>query len=153
MKRAIRKIFLVCSFNFVLLSSPAFPETAAPSNVGTALISTIDMMKNSIVRKLSSGDIENSIKQDRNFRIDHYDDGKIGWAVIDSKGREVFRVLLSFIGSKASDGIYLSPLMLLSDANEVYNFHNQIMTGSFKNLGADPNTASLRACYLIYSIR
>jgi hypothetical protein len=82
------------------------------------------------------------IKQARNkgatgYKFDRYSEGKTGWSLFDSKGREVLRVIFSFVGHRATEGKYFGPLMSLHDSKEVHKWHGDILSKYYKQIGFD----------------
>lgn len=142
MKRHFKMVFGACLLDFVLLLPPAFAETVIPDSVDTVISNAIYQVKIVLMRKLASGDVEDMINRGRNagvtgYKLNHYAGGQMGWSVADSKGREVFSVIFSFVGFQAREGTYFGPLMSFRDAKEIHKQHRQVLSGHFKQIGAD----------------
>ena len=110
--------------------------------VATVILNTIYQVKSVIVKQSSPGDIEEMINQARKkgatgYKIDRYSGGKIGWTLNDSKGREMHRVIFSFIGHVAQKGRYLGPLITFQDSKEIHNWHRDVMSKYYKQTGTD----------------
>ena len=130
-------VFWACLLDFVLLLPPAFAETVIPDSVHTVISNAIFQVKIVLMRKLASGDVEDMINRGRNAGVTGYKLSQMGWSVADSKGREVFSVIFSFVGSQAREGTYFGPLMSFRDAIEIHKQHRQVLSGHFKQIGAD----------------
>ena len=109
----------------------------------TAISNTIYQVKNVLIKQSSPIDIEEMINQARDkgatgYKTDRYSGGKTGWTLYDSKGREVLRVIFSFVDQKAKKGRYLGPLMSsFEDAKELHKLHREILSKHFKQIGTD----------------
>jgi hypothetical protein len=116
---------------------------------------TLYQVKNVVTKKLTSKDIEGIIKTTRDaggrgFKSSRYGSDKMGWSLEDSKGREVYVVIFSFLGGRAKEGDYLGPLMSFQNAKELHSFHEKTLLEYFKQIDNnkydlnDNCTASLR---------
>lgn len=103
---------------------------------------TIYQAKTILIRQLATGDIEEMINKVRDmgatgYKLNHYSGGKMGWSIEDSKGREVNFVIFTFLGRKAKVGVYFGPLMSFNDAKVIHNWHRNVLSGYFKQIGTD----------------
>ena len=116
---------------------------------------TLNQVKNVVIKKLTSKDIEGMIKNARDaggtgLKSSRYGSDKMGWWLEDSKGREVYVVIFSFFGGRAKEGEYLGPLMSFQNAKEIHSFHEKTLLEYFKQIDNnkydlnDNCTASLR---------
>lgn len=123
--------------------SPTYSETAISSTVDAAIANAIYQVKIALMGKFTSIDIENMINRGHDagispYKINRYANNQMGWSVEDSKGREVFSVIFSFIGTHASEGTYYGPLMqLFQDAKEIHKQHSIVMDNYFKKIESE----------------
>ena len=128
-------------------------ESANP--IKQMIYHTLYQVKNVVIKKSTSKDIEGMIKAARDaggtgLKSNRYGSDKMGWSLEDSKGREVFVVIFSFLGGRAKEGDYLGPLMSLQNAKELHSFHENTLLEYFKRIDNnkydlnDNCTASLR---------
>jgi hypothetical protein len=134
----IKLITYILMIFLLLISKSAFPD----NNMETTIIAAISQAKQVIINKSSLSDIEYIVSRGisngiKNYKIDHYDNSKIGWSVVDNSGREVFRVIFSLYGNVAKEAKYYSPLMTKNDAVEVHKIHAQIFEKNLKIIGQD----------------
>ena len=129
-------IIFSISLLIVLLPFASVVHAALSGGMAGTLYYTIDTIKSTILRGMSPVDVERSIVTP-NFKLHTYDNGDIGWGVIDSKNREVFRVILTVSKSKITEGVYLTPLMSGSMANELYAMHEQMMKSSYSSISSN----------------
>ena len=139
-------------FMFFYMTSFAGESTNPMKQV---IYHTLYQVKNVVIKKSTSKDIEGIIKTARDagekgFKTSHYGSDKMGWSLQDSKGREVYVVIFSFLGGRAKEGDYLGPLMSFQNAKEIHSIHEKTLLEYFKqtdNNKYDLNdncTASLR---------
>jgi hypothetical protein len=110
--------------------------------VATVILNTICQVKSVLIKQSSPSDIEEMINQARKkgatgYKTDRYSGGKTGWTLNDSKGREMHRVIFSFVGHEAKEGRYLGPLITFQDSKEVHNWHRGVMSKYYKQIGTD----------------
>lgn len=137
--------FLIIVVTLYIFSIP-FNTTALADDqadpAATAIVNTLYQIKNLLIKRSSPSDIEEMIKQSRNkgatgYKFDRYSGDKTGWSLFDSKGREVLRVIFSFVGHRATEGKYFGPLMSFNDSKEVHKWHRDIMSTYYKQIGID----------------
>ena len=131
---------VVSLFIFLMLFHTTALADDQTDPVATAILNTIYQIKNVLIKQSSPIDIEEMIKQVRDkgatgYKTDRYSGGKSGWTLYDSKGREVLRVIFSFVDQKAKEGKYLDPLMLFKDAKKIHKLYREILSKRFKQLG------------------
>lgn len=111
----------------------------------TSLTNTLLHMRYVINNKFTNKDIENFInkgieKGAINYRlvypkIDFLQTNDMGWAIDDSKGREVFRVIFSFGDDNiVKDGKYLGPIISTDMSNDIYTYHINGMSKNYNKI-------------------
>ena len=108
----------------------------------TVILNTIYQIKNVLIKQSSPSDIEEMINQARKkgatgYKANRYSGEKAGWTLNDSQGREVHRVIFSFVGHEAREGRYLGPLCAFQLSKEVHNWHRGILSKYYKKTGTD----------------
>ena len=129
---------------FTLTASKALPNQGDET-----LINTLSHIKFAIINKLTSSDIENFIGQAiakgatgyKVVRSNFSFLQDMGWALEDSKGREVLRVLFTFNNKgKVNNGRYLGPLNSNNYKNsykEIHKLHIEILSRNYKTIATD----------------
>jgi len=110
--------------------------------VAQAIYGVIYQVKTVLIKRLAPSDIERMINHARDigatgYKLNHYSGGKMGWSMEDSKGREVYSVIFSFLGRQAKEGVYFGPLMSFRDAKVSHNWYREVFSGYFKQIGPD----------------
>lgn len=149
----ISKNAYVISFLLIVitaLKSVAFAIANEQNPVHTVVVNTLSSMKNVLMKHSTQKDIELKINQGikagaNGFKITynpHYPTIKdMGWTVVDSKGREPFRVYFSFDDNKAKDGRYISGDIIDKSndgtAQTLYLLHKDAMASNYKQIKND----------------
>ena len=140
------RFIIIPLFIFLMLfrtTSHAAEPTNSDKAVATQVIyAVIYQVKTVLIKRLAPSDIEEMINHARDigatgYKLNHYSGGKMGWSMEDSKGREVYSVIFSFLGRQAKEGAYFGPLMSFRDAKVSHNWYREVFSGYFKQIGPD----------------
>lgn len=149
----ISKSAYVIPFLLIVITALKF-ETSAIANdqnpFHTVVVNTLSSMKNILMEYSSPKDIELLISQGiksgakglKTAYNPYYPTIKdMGWTVVDSKGREPFRVYFSFGDDKAKDGRYISGDVTDKNnegtAQTLYLWHKDAMSNNYKQIEND----------------
>ena len=141
------RFIIVPLFIFLILfgatSHEAEPKNSDDEAVYKAVVAlVIYQVKAVLIKQLAPGDIEEMINHVRDigatgYKLNYYSGGKMGWSMEDSKGKEVYSAIFSFLGRRAKEGIYFGPLISFPDAKVVHNWHIEALSDYFKRIGVD----------------
>ena len=139
--------FIIVPLFILLMLFRTTSHAAEPTDLDKAafaqvIYAVIYQVKTVLIKQLAPSDIEKMINHARDigatgYKLNHYSGGKMGWSMEDSKGREVYSVIFSFLGRKAKKGEYFGPLMSFRDAKVSHNWHRKVFLGYFKQIGPD----------------
>jgi hypothetical protein len=142
MKKHLLMVFRSVLINLVLLLSLGFVQTLMADSIDKVISHAIYQVKTVVLKKLSPGDVEEMINRARDkgatgYKVYQYGGGKMGWSMLDSKGKEVYVVIFSFSDRQSREGTYLGPLMSFRDAQDIHKLHIQVLSNYFKQLETD----------------